>query len=168
MPFPERLLVDDEAVVRHLHPHWTTLVPAGVAFLLTCAATGVLVAVVPHGSARSPVLGAVAVVAVVVLIWWVLRPLLRWASTHYVLTTERVLIRTGVLSHTGRDIALGRINDVGFERTLRDRLVGAGTLLIESAGEQGVQRLTDVPRSDEVQQVLNRLIDAEERRRGRM
>lgn len=167
MAFPDRLLVDDEEVVLHLHPHWTTLVPAALAFFLTCAGTGVLVAVVPDGAARGPVLIGVAVVAVVVLAWWVLRPLLRWASTHYVLTTERVLIRTGVLSHSGRDIALGRINDVGFERTLRDRLVGAGTLFIESAGEQGVQRLVDVPRSDEVQQVLNRLIDAEDRRRGR-
>lgn len=166
MAFPDRLLVDDEAVVLHVHPHWVTLVPATLSFLLTCAGVGVLVAVVPRGGARGPLLLAIAVVAVVVLVWWVLRPLLRWSSTHYVLTTDRVLIRTGVLSHTGRDIALARINDVVFERTLRDRLVGAGTLLIESAGEQGRQRLDDVPHSDDVQQTLHRLIDAEERRRS--
>ena len=167
MAFPEKLLTADESVVRHLHPHWTTLVPAVLCFLVTCAGFGVLVAVVPDGSARGPLLIAIAVVAVIVLVWWVLRPFLRWGSTHYVLTTERVLIRTGVLSHSGRDIALGRINDVGFERTLGDRLLGSGTLLIESAGEQGMQRLVDVPRADDVQQILNRLIEDDERRHGR-
>lgn len=167
MGFPEKLLTQDETIVRHLHPHWTTLVPAVLCFLVTCAGFGVLVAVVPDGSVRGPLLIAIAVVAVIVLAWWVVRPFLRWGSTHYVLTTERVLIRTGILSHSGRDISLGRINDVGFVRTLRDRLLGSGTLLIESAGEQGMQRLVDVPRADEVQQVLNRLIEDEERRRGR-
>lgn len=166
MGFPDRLLVDDEVVAEHLHPHWITLVPAVLVFLLTCAGFGALVAVVPHGGAHGPVLVAVGVVAAVVLAWWVVRPALRWRTTHYVLTTERVILRTGVLSHSGRDIALSRINDVGFERTLWDRMVGAGTLFIESAGEQGQQRLEDVPHSDEVQQLLNRLIEAEERRRA--
>ena len=49
----------------------------------------------------------------------------------------------------------------------RDRLVRAGTLTIESAGEHGQEDLKDVPRSADVQQMLNRLIDEDSDRRAR-
>jgi uncharacterized membrane protein YdbT with pleckstrin-like domain len=84
-----------------------------------------------------------------------------------VFTTHRVLIRRGVLRRTGRDISLQRISDVGFSQSLWDRVVRAGTVTIESAGEQGQQVLTDVPRSEEQQQTLNRLIEADAVRRSR-
>jgi uncharacterized membrane protein YdbT with pleckstrin-like domain len=84
-----------------------------------------------------------------------------------VFTSHRVLIRRGVFTHKGRDISLQRINDVGFEQTLWDRIVGAGTLTIESAGEQGQETLTDIPNSDEMQQTLNRLIEEDGDRRAR-
>jgi hypothetical protein len=89
-----------------------------------------------------------------------------WRSTHYVLTTHRVLIRSGVLRHSGRDIALDRISDVAFVRTLWDRVVNAGTLTIESAGEHGQETLRNVPHSDLVQQSINRLIEQEGDRRA--
>ena len=77
-----------------------------------------------------------------------------------------MLIRRGVLKRTGRDIALQRINDVGFSQSLWDRMVNAGTLTIESAGEQGQEVLENMPRSDEMQQKLNRLIEADGDRRA--
>jgi uncharacterized membrane protein YdbT with pleckstrin-like domain len=82
-----------------------------------------------------------------------------------VFTTHRVLIRRGVFKHVGRDIALQRINDVGFTQTLWDRIVNAGTLSIESAGEHGQEDLHDIPRSDDMQQLLNRLIEEDSDRR---
>lgn len=164
MGFPDNVLTSDEQVAEHLHPHWITLAPAVIVFLLTCAAGGGLIAVLPVGAAHGPLLIAVLAVAAIVLVWWCVGPLLRWRSTHYVVTTERVIIRTGVFSHAGRDISLARINDVGFERSLWDRMVGAGSLLIESAGEHGQERLVDVPHADDVQQLLNRLIEAEQHR----
>ena len=78
------------------------------------------------------------------------------------------MIRRGVLRHTGRDIALQRINDVGFSQSLWDRVVRAGTLTIESAGEHGQEDLHNIPRSNEMQQTLNRLIEQDGDRRARM
>ena len=91
-----------------------------------------------------------------------------WRTTHYVITTHRVLIRRGILRHTGRDIGLQRISDVGFSQSLLDRMVGAGTLTIESASEHGQETLTNVPNSDQQQQLMNQLIeqDGERRMRG--
>ena len=113
------------------------------------------------------VLVAIVAVAVLLLLWLSVTPWISWRTTHYVITTHRVLIRRGVLRHTGRDIALQRISDVGFSQSLLDRMVGAGTLTIESASEHGQEILTNVPNSDQQQQLLNRLIEQDGERRVR-
>lgn len=168
MAYPEKLLGPDESVVEHLHPHWITLVPATLWFLVICGGAGAAAYFAPsHGTARTAVLIAIAVVGVVLLCWLAFAPWIGWRTTHYVFTTHRVLIRTGVLTHTGRDISLQRINDVGFNQSLWDRMVGAGTLTIESAGELGQERLQNIPHSDRMQQTLNRLIEQDGERRAR-
>jgi uncharacterized membrane protein YdbT with pleckstrin-like domain len=83
-----------------------------------------------------------------------------------VVTTHRVLVRRGVITKTGKDITLSKITDVSFERTLLDRLTGSGTLRIESAGDSPDETFRAIPRSDRVQQVINRLIDEDANRRA--
>lgn len=167
MPYPDQLLADDERVVKHLHPHWITLVLPTLAFLVTAAAAAFLAAIVPHGSLQQPLRIAIAAVAVLIVIWLSFIPYLRWRTTHYVLTTHRVLIRVGILHHRGRDIAVNRINDVSFEQTIWERLIGAGTLMVESAGEAGQQVLQDIPHAPAVQQLINQLIEGDHDRRTR-
>ena len=167
MPYPEKLLADDEEIVEHLHPHWLTLVPAVFFFIVICALSGVAIAFLPSDhDTHQILLLVVLVVAVVLICWLTLGPLIAWRSTHYVFTTHRVLIRRGVLKHVGRDITLGRISDVAYEQTLWDRLFRAGTLHIESASENGQETLKDLPRANDVQQTLNRLIEEDSTRRG--
>ncbi len=165
MSFPEKLLADDEQVVKHLHPHWITLVPAVAWFIVICAAGGAAIAFLPTGSAHTPLLIGIIVVGLALLSWLSFTPWISWRADHYVFTTHRVLIRRGIIHHTGRDISLQRINDVGYSQTLWDRIVKAGTLTIESAGEHGQETLINVPRSSEVQQMLNRLIEEDHDRR---
>ena len=168
MAFPEKVLAEDEEVVAHLHPHWITLVPAVLWFLLVCALGGVAIAFLPSGAARRPLLIVAVVVAFALILWLTLKPVITWASSHYVFTTHRVLIRRGVIHHAGRDIALQRISDVAFMQTLWDRIVGAGSLTIESAGEHGQEVLVNVPHSDRVLQMLNHLIEEDDERRARL
>jgi membrane protein YdbS with pleckstrin-like domain len=169
VPYPDKLLANDEQVVEHLHPHWITLVPATLWFLAICAAAGLAIGYAPSsGTTHSAFIIAIVVVAVVALMFLTVKPWLAWRTTHYVFTTHRVLIRKGIMRHTGRDIALQRINDVGFSQSLWDRIVKAGTLTIESAGEQGQEDLQNVPRSNQMQQTLNRLIEEDGNRRARM
>jgi uncharacterized membrane protein YdbT with pleckstrin-like domain len=169
--YPEKILADDERVVEHLHPHWITLVPATLWFLVIAAAASFGLTEIYNnmdsGTGRTVVVAIVLVVAVVLLCWLSFAPWIRWRTTHYVFTTHRVLIRRGVLRRTGRDIALQRISDVGFSQSLWDRIVKAGTVTIESAGEQGQEQLTNIPRSERQQQLLNHLIEQDSSRRAR-
>jgi uncharacterized membrane protein YdbT with pleckstrin-like domain len=163
--YPEKLLGDDEKIVEHLHPHWITLVPATLWFIVICAAGGFGLGEIHshmHGTARTVVVIVVIVVALGVLSYTTFRPWIGWRTTHYVFT------RRGVFTHTGRDISLQRINDVGFTQSLWDRLVGAGSMTIESAGEHSQEELDNIPHSDEMQQKLNRLIEQDGDRRARM
>jgi uncharacterized membrane protein YdbT with pleckstrin-like domain len=166
--YPEKLLANDEKVVEHLHPHWITLVPATLWFVVICAAAGVGIAYAPNsGTGQLVVVVLVIVVGLFLLSWLAFSPWIRWKTTHYVFTSHRVLIRRGVFRHTGRDISLQRISDVAFTQSLWDRMVKAGTLTIESAGEHGQETLEDIPRSDLMQQTLNRLIEEDSDRRAR-
>lgn len=169
MAYPEKILATDEEVAEHLHPHWITLVRPIFWFLVICAAGGAGLAAISnlHGTGRSILLVAIIVVGVLLICWLSLAPWVRWRTTHYVFTTHRVLIRRGVFHHMGRDISLQRINDVGFSQTLWDRIVKAGTLSIESAGENGQETLHNIPNSESMQQTLNQLIEQDSERRAR-
>ncbi len=61
------------------------------------------------------------------------------------LTTERVVVRAGVFSRRGTEIPLENINNVAFSQGLLERMIRSGDLLIESAGESGQSRFTDIP-----------------------
>jgi uncharacterized membrane protein YdbT with pleckstrin-like domain len=166
--YPEKVLANDEKVVEHLHPSWITLVPATLWFIVICAAAGFGIGFAPSsGTTHKVFIIAVIVVAFLLLCWLAFAPWIRWRTTHYVFTTHRVLIRRGVFRRTGRDISMQRISDVAFSQSLWDRMVRAGTLTIESAGEQGQEVLENIPRSDDMQQLLNRLIEQDNDRRSR-
>lgn len=167
MPYPDRLLADDEKVVKHLHPHWITLVVPVLVFLLTLGIAGFLLAIIPDGSLQPAARIAVGVIAAAILIWLAVVPFLRWRTTHYVLTTHRLMIRTGILHHHGKDIPLNRINNVLYEQSLWDRIVNAGTLMVESAGETGQQVFANIPNADRNQQLINRLVEQDHDRRVR-
>jgi uncharacterized membrane protein YdbT with pleckstrin-like domain len=164
----EKLIQDDEQIVRHLHPHWITLVPSVLILLVTVGLGSFLVSIMPDGGAQEPLRLAVVVIALLILIIFVLVPFLRWRTTHYVITTHRVLIRTGILNHEGHDIPLKRLNDVAFEQSIWDRMLGAGSLTLESAGEHGQETLQNIPHADKNQQLINRLVEEDaDRRSGR-
>jgi uncharacterized membrane protein YdbT with pleckstrin-like domain len=163
VPYPDKLLAEDEQVVLHLHPHWRKLVRPVLVFVLTAGVVGFASAVVSPSAVRT----GIALLALAVVLVFTVRPVLRWASSHVILTTHRVLIRTGVLSRTGRDVPLGRIDDVSFEHTLLERMLRCGTLTVESAGERGPVVLADVPRVEAVQGTLYQLMEDDEFRRAR-
>jgi len=166
VPYPDKLLAEDEEIVRHLHPHWLTIFWPIVWFLLIVGAASFGAALVPDGNDQGSFRLILVGAAVLLALLLVVAPLLRWRTTHYVITTHRLLFRQGVLARHGRDIGLSRITDVSYRQTLWDRIINSGTLTIESAGESGATVLTAIPDSDGVQQLLNHMIEEDADRRA--
>jgi uncharacterized membrane protein YdbT with pleckstrin-like domain len=83
-----------------------------------------------------------------------------------VLTTERLIFRSGVVAKFGREIPLERINDVTFSQSLFERMIGAGDLLLESAGEHGQSRFSNIRDPEAVQLEIYRQMEANDRRRA--
>lgn len=157
-------LIEDEHLVLRLHPHWKTLVrPLAVAVLVIAVAL-VAEVLIPSGSAGNIGRLAIAVVAILVLMIWLMVPVLRWRTTVYELTSRRLRMRDGIITRYGRDIPLARINDVSFSKGLLDRLLGSGRLTVESAGEHGQIVLNDIPRVEATQSTLYRLVEEEQNR----
>ncbi|GAA2481317.1 PH domain-containing protein [Terrabacter carboxydivorans] len=165
MGFPENVLAKGEKVERDLHPHWlTVVVPTIFGLLLTAACIAVAV-VTPDDETGNRIQWVAVAVLVVVAIPAVVVPYLRWRTTHYVITSHRVMVRRGILTKNGKDITLSKITDVSFQQTVLDRLIRSGSLHIESAGDSPDENLSNIPRSNEVQQLINRLIDEDDLRR---
>lgn len=153
--YPKKLLSEDETIVLETHPHWKTLVLPIVELLVVAAITGFLFSVINDTLGREILSG----VAVLLVLGLVLVPFLRWRTTLFVITNKRVVVRTGILSRTGRDIPLNRVNDVTFSHNLLERILGCGTLVVESAGERGQVELTEVPKVEQTQRTLYELVE---------
>jgi uncharacterized membrane protein YdbT with pleckstrin-like domain len=155
MAFPEDVLTSDEKVELHLHPHWKAMIwPFTVLVLAIVAVVGVWLWL-----DNATVTYIVAGLAVILVAWLTLWPWLIWKTTNYVITNERVLLQTGVFSRERRDIPLSRVNDHSMNQRFFERLLGCGTLTIESAGERGQSVLTDIPGVEKVQTKLYELIE---------
>ncbi|HEY4417943.1 MAG TPA: PH domain-containing protein, partial [Pseudonocardia sp.] len=136
MAYPDELLVDGEQVVMHKHPHWKMIALPVLAFLLVVAVGSYLAALIrTQAWAHWGWLG-LAVIGIGLMIRFTVLPVVRWRTTHFVVTTRRVLVREGVLTRHGIDIPLKRINSVQFRHTLFERILGSGTLIIESASDE--------------------------------
>jgi uncharacterized membrane protein YdbT with pleckstrin-like domain len=159
MGYPTRLLGTDEEIHLTLRPHWKALVGPALILIVSGVVGGYLAAVVPDGDLKRWLVLAIAVVWLVVVARWALWPLATWFFTTYVITNKRLIIRTGVLSRAGHDVPLNRINDVAFSHSFWERLLGCGTLVVESAGERGQLTLHDIPRVEEVQRDLYELVN---------
>ena len=164
MAFDSSNLHRDEKVVLDLHPHWIMLVK-GVAILVVTVAVGIWVLTWDLDGGLEQAVKAAAGLAIVASLLYMLQRWIAWVSTNFVVTTDRCIYREGIVSKRGVEIPLERINTVFFNQSVIDRMIGAGTLTIESAGENGVQTFEDVRDPIGVQQVLYQEMEDNENRK---
>ncbi|MBA2477475.1 MAG: PH domain-containing protein [Sporichthyaceae bacterium] len=130
-------------------------------FVVVCAAVGFATQPIPDGGAQLWIRLAIVVVGLVIVARWSVWPFLNWLTSRYVVTNERILTNHGVIRRYGRTMPLSRVNDVSFDHGLVDRMLGCGTLVVSSAGEQGQLLLYDVPKVETVQREIYGLVEAE-------
>lgn len=149
MPFPEDAVAPHETIVLNLHPHWWYIAKSGIVLVLAMI-VGAWAAV----AIDVDFLKLVVAVWIVVNLVWFLTRFVQWVSTHFVLTSDRVMSREGVFAKRGIEIPLERINTVFFEQGIFERMLGLGDLEIESASKDGAQRFEDIRRPSDVQKEI--------------
>jgi uncharacterized membrane protein YdbT with pleckstrin-like domain len=164
MPYPRRLLNEGEELHLDLRPHWwffanhiLTAVPLLIVFFLI------------QTRASGDVRGVLRWIwGIAVLVWavWLGLQYLSWNFTHFVVTSDRVIFRTGVLAKRGVEIPLERVNNINFHQKIWERIIGAGDLEIESAGRDGQSTFNDVRHPEAVQQEIYRQMEQYARKRA--
>jgi uncharacterized membrane protein YdbT with pleckstrin-like domain len=159
--FSEKQLNVGEKAVLDLRPHWWFFAPQAAA-LAGAVVLGVLAlaffADVPLVSILT------AGLIIMVLVWFVARYLV-WQTTNFVITSDRLVTRSGVFSRQGIEIPLERVNTVFFRQSLFERLIGSGELVVESAGELGQQKFSDIKQPLKVQNEIYRQMEGNENRK---
>src|SRR4051812_6235929 len=157
MPYPDNLVQEGETLALDLRPHWwyfsrniLTGIPLAIILVLAFQLDDGTFADVSKG-----------VVGIVLIAWavWLGLKYLQWRMTYFVVTSRRVIYRSGVISKRGVEIPLERINNINFHQRLIDRIIGAGDLDIESAGKDGQSHFDFIRHPDGVQHEIYRQME---------
>ena len=149
MAFPRKLLVPNEEIVLELNPHWWYLAPQ-VAALAGSLILGILALVLNWPTALRAVVGLLILAS----LGWFIPRFLKWRTTNFLVTTERCIYRSGLVSHHGIEIPLERINTVFYKQGIFERLINSGDIAIESGGETGRQEFSDIRHPERVQHAI--------------
>lgn len=156
MGYPARILGADEELLLHRHPAASTLVGPVLTLLAGTALAGYGLGAAQRyldDPARPVALLGIALVWALLVLWRVVGPVLRWRTTHLVVTDQRVLVRRGVVRHAGVDIPLSRIANIAFRHGLAERLLRTGTLVVVFGGEAPLE-LPHVPAVERVHSLI--------------
>jgi uncharacterized membrane protein YdbT with pleckstrin-like domain len=155
MPFPEDALAPHERLVLTLHPHWWYIAKPT---MIMVAATILGIVIISATNASDNVMSTgvrwLFAIAIIVAIVHFIERIIRWVSTYFVLTSDRVISREGILAKRGIEIPLERINTVLFTQGIFERMIGLGDLEIESASKDGAQHFEDIKRPGDVQKEI--------------
>ncbi|MFF0542762.1 PH domain-containing protein [Nocardia thailandica] len=168
MGYPEDVLAPEEQLILHRHPHWKMLVWPVVTLIAATAIAGFLGGLIwrnAEGHTRTVLLILLGLIYAGVIAWRVIGQVIGWKSTHFIVTDRRVLVRQGVLTHTGIDIPLSRISSVQFRHGVFDRMLGTGTLIIGSSSDEPLE-YDDIPQVQQVHSLLYHQVFEVDRPRG--
>jgi membrane protein YdbS with pleckstrin-like domain len=156
--FSRNLLHEHEELILDLRPHWWYMAePTGA--LLGAAALGVLLVVWNSDSSIATVLSYASIALILGSLLWFAVRYAKWVTTNFVVTTDRLIYRVGVLAKKGIEIPLERVNTVFFNQTIFERMLGAGDLSVESGGETGKQSFSDIRKPSAVQNEIYRQME---------
>lgn len=163
MTFPRRLLAEGEDLVLDLRPHWIALVWPLAEIALDAAAVALILVYLPDAWPGWVPWLVVALGAALIVVS-ALPKIVAWATSHFVVTTDRVVHRSGWFAKRSMEIPLENISDVRFSQGVFERIIGAGDLVLESAGEFGQETFTNIRRPEAVQKTIYEMNEANLRR----
>ena len=138
-----KYLLPREVQVATVRQHPAVLLAAGSVALLGLLVAGVLSATIAHGN---HIVLAVLWIAWAVLLLRFIWKAINWAVDYFVITTERLLLTTGLLTRKVAMMPLSKVTDMSFRRSFGGRLLGYGEIIVESAGQnQAIDHVEFIP-----------------------
>jgi uncharacterized membrane protein YdbT with pleckstrin-like domain len=165
MPFPKKNLNANETIALDMHPHWWFFAEPAWSLVASIILGIVVLAKTDTGTNARKALGLLALALLIGTAIWLIVRYLKWLTTNFVITSNRLIFRQGIVGKSGIEIPLERVNNVNSHQTVFERLLGAGDLLIESGGEDGQQRFTDIRHPDRVQNLVHAQMEEHFQRR---
>jgi uncharacterized membrane protein YdbT with pleckstrin-like domain len=153
----EYLLPTERRVIR-VRQHWAVMLKDLVLTALFLLVVIVAERLLPDNVIIDNVTFYLAIVAVLrftllTILWWIER---------IVITDKRVMLAQGILVHKVGMMPLGKVTDLTFQRSVGGRLLGYGSLVVESAGQiQALNKIDYMPRPEEVYEALSELVFGE-------
>jgi hypothetical protein len=131
-----------------LHEHQVITVrmhPAVFTTPVVIALGGLVLTVVLQGSVLKAQSGLVAIIWILwgILFLRALWAVASWAVDYFVVTSQRMILTSGLLSRRVAMMPLNKVTDMSFQRSFPGRLLGYGEFIIESAGQD--QALRNIP-----------------------
>lgn len=157
-------LYENETAILELHPHWWYLTPRAL-LLFAALVFGVVVWTRDWDNAAADGLAWIAAAAILAALVFFLLRVVGWRTTVFVVTTERCISRSGLITKSGIEIPLERINTVYFEQRLFERMLRTGDLAIESAGEGSRSTFSNIADPISVQNTIYRQMELNENRK---
>lgn len=164
MKYPASLLNSGEEIQLQLRPHFRALVAP--AFLLLISL--LLLGATAYYAKDTFLFWPLIIGAGVLFLFGTFIPFVRWLTTQFVFTNRRIITREGLISRSGRDMPVSKVNNVSFHVPLMGRILNYGTLIVESAGDDDADlHIDDVPNVEQVQRLIYSLYEKDDaRRRG--
>jgi uncharacterized membrane protein YdbT with pleckstrin-like domain len=161
VPFPKKLLNDGETLELDLRPHWWYFAKNIVSSILLFLIALVIFSKLDYTFTKY-------FLYFLLILWagWLAVKYVQWTNTHFVVTSARVIFRTGALGKQASEIPLDRITNIRFHQSLWERVIGAGDIDIESAGRDAQSNFTDVWHPDGVQQEIYRQMEVNQRKKA--
>lgn len=160
MPYPADNLRGSEELILDLHPHWWTITPS----MLTLALALVFGVAALAFDWPDPVKLLAAIAVIATLVWFLWR-FLQLRVTHFVLTSDRVIFRHGIIAKKGVEIPLDSINAIHFSQRIWERALGLGDLRIDSASVLGVSDFENIRKPNRVQNEIYVQMEGNENRK---
>jgi membrane protein YdbS with pleckstrin-like domain len=138
----ERHLLPHERQVLTVRFHPAVLIQP-VAITLGALAVALGVSVIP----KIPgVVTLVVWLAFLGVLAWLSVQIWSWLEDYFVVTSQRLLLTTGIVTRTVNMMPLGKVTDMSFKRSPWGRVFGYGEFVVESAGQdQALRHIRHLP-----------------------
>jgi uncharacterized membrane protein YdbT with pleckstrin-like domain len=138
-------LLPGENLVLKAHQHWIVVVKSLVIPVVLLVIAGVVDIFVKSGTGIPHFRTIVSLAAIAIAGVWLIVVWIRWQSTAYTLTDQRIKIETGVFGRSSKTIPIDRIQDATTKQTIFGRMLGYGRVEVDAAGAQGAEVLDHMP-----------------------